>query len=186
MSAKDNFKIALREIFLTKPANSTEKPDISVEYSKRTAVYDFFDADTSVFAACSRIEGNVYSGGHIRVNGSVKGSITAKGNVFAKGFIDGDISCNAVCFTVCEVHGNISAVTDLKIESGSVIHGDLASKNLFCSGEVHGDFFISGHVHLSETALVYGNIRSKSITMAKGAVFSGKLEAADTYLKSSD
>ena len=178
MSAKENFKTALGDIFLTKPTTVVSKT--IVMESAPAASYDVFDADTSVISSCSHIDGNVYSENHIRINGTVTGNVVAKGNVFAKGQINGDISCHSICLSSCEVCGNVSAVADAKIESGSVIHGDVAAKNLFSSGAIHGNLFIGAHVHFSGMALTFGSLRAKTVTMEDGAGFSGQVYTSNT------
>jgi cytoskeletal protein CcmA (bactofilin family) len=172
MSAKENLKTALVEIFLTKPATEIGKP--GRHESDATVSYDLFDADTSVLSARSRVDGNIYSENHIRINGTVTGNVVAKGNIYAKGKINGDISCHSICLSSCEIFGNISAVSDVKVEIGSVIHGDVAAKNLFSSGEINGNLFIGGHVHFSGMSLNFGSLRAKTVTMEDGAVFSGQ------------
>ena len=184
MGVKENFKTALSEIFLTKPTVNVGN-SVAIE-SPLAAEYDVVDFDTSVISSCSHIDGNMYSENHIHINGTVFGNVVAKGNILAKGQINGDISCHSICLSNCEVCGNISAVADAKIGPGSVIRGDIAAKNLFSSGAIHGNVFVGAHVHFSDTSCTCGSLRAKTVSMEDGACFSGQFNTKNVLREHSE
>jgi cytoskeletal protein CcmA (bactofilin family) len=174
MSAANNFKIALREIFLGS-SFSDEQPSLKqVEVTEPSATFSFYDSDTTVVSRKSRIEGNVYSEGHLNVSGFVDGNIAAKGNVSAAGIINGDLNCNALVFEFGEINGEVSAVSNVTIGENAIVNGNLYAKNLNAAGKVMGRLVVTEHAHFQSTAVISGDIKSKTISADQGAVLDGR------------
>jgi cytoskeletal protein CcmA (bactofilin family) len=55
----------------------------------------------------------------------------------------------------------------------AVINGDVFVENLMLSGTVHGNIYVTGEVHLNNTAKVVGNINYSSLSIVPGAVHEG-------------
>ncbi|MDR2455019.1 MAG: polymer-forming cytoskeletal protein [Deltaproteobacteria bacterium] len=55
----------------------------------------------------------------------------------------------------------------------AVINGDVFVENLILSGTVHGNIYVTGEVHLNNTAKVVGNVNYSSLSIVPGAVHEG-------------
>jgi cytoskeletal protein CcmA (bactofilin family) len=55
----------------------------------------------------------------------------------------------------------------------ATINGDMFVENLILSGTVHGNIYVTGEVHLNNTAKVVGNINYSSLSIVPGAVHEG-------------
>ena len=55
----------------------------------------------------------------------------------------------------------------------ATIHGDIFVGNLILSGTVNGNIYVTGEVHLNNTAKVVGNINYSSLSIVPGAVHEG-------------
>ena len=55
----------------------------------------------------------------------------------------------------------------------AVLNGDIFVENLILSGTVHGNIYVTGEVHLNNTAKVVGNINYSSLSIVPGAIHEG-------------
>ncbi len=77
------------------------------------------------------IEGTLSSEGNIRIDGNVKGLINVKGSLFigTTGVINADITAER-CSIAGKVYGNMNVSQDTVLEEGSLLKGDINTKEL--------------------------------------------------------
>jgi cytoskeletal protein CcmA (bactofilin family) len=91
------------------------------------------------------VEGNLKARGSIRVDGRVVGDIDSAPEdgvtvvVGVQGRVEGDITAKRV-MVAGQVHGNVQAVAEVELLSGSVAHGNIrcASISVAHGAKVHG------------------------------------------------
>ena len=108
---------------------------------------------------------------------TIKGDIESTGSVDVKGGIEGNITCNGKLVVTGVVHGN-SASSEFfadaaKIGVGSVIIGNITATSAVIAGAVKGDIDVQGPVVVDTSAVVMGNIKSRSVQINNGAVIEG-------------
>ena len=108
---------------------------------------------------------------------TIKGDIESTGSVDVKGGIEGNITCNGKLVVTGVVHGNSTSseffADAAKIGVGSVIIGNITATSAVIAGAVKGDIDVQGPVVVDTSAVVMGNIKSRSVQINNGAVIEG-------------
>lgn len=94
---------------------------------------------------------------------NVEGDFIAAGNVIVEGSISGTLKT--------EKH--------LTVGERAKITADVSAGNAVVSGEIHGDIKVKESLELMSTAKVFGDIRTKTLSVAPGAIMNGKCVAGD-------
>ena len=68
---------------------------------------------------------------------------------------------------------SMSSATDVKIGLGSVIIGNITASSAVIAGAIKGDIDVQGPVVVDTSAVVMGNIKSRSVQINNGAVIEG-------------
>lgn len=71
------------------------------------------------------------------------------------------------------ITGEVTSENGIRLEQGAVLMGNLTATSAVIAGAVKGDMDVKGPVVLHPTAVVVGNIRSKSVRIDTGAVIEG-------------
>ncbi len=71
------------------------------------------------------------------------------------------------------ITGEIVCTNKLRVGAGAVIIGNITAPDAVIAGAVKGDIDVKGPVALRSTAVVVGNIRSRSVQVDPGAVVEG-------------
>ena len=87
--------------------------------------------DVSILSHGVKIEGNLFSEGNVRIDGIVVGNVTVNGNLtIGDGSkIEGEVKARNITMSG-KVDGKVSALEKLRMESRSVLKGDLVTKFL--------------------------------------------------------
>jgi cytoskeletal protein CcmA (bactofilin family) len=112
----------------------------------------------SLIGASTRIEGNVFFKGGLRIDGHVKGSVISE---------SGDTSM-------------------LVISEQAKVEGEIRVAHLVVNGEVVGPVYSSELLELQPKARITGDVNYKALEMHGGALVSGKLthdQVGDQVLK---
>lgn len=170
----------------SKPVTETEiesSPSVKTEPGK--------SAGATAIAMGTTVEGNVSANGGLSIDGTVNGDVSAnegvtvfrhgivngnilsKGRVSIRGKVSGDISGNGVSLEKTTITGSITSLGSITIGPGAVVIGNISAENAVITGAVNGDIDVKGHVVLEASAIVKGNIRSKSVQVANGAAVDG-------------
>jgi len=129
--------------------------------------------ETAVITAGMTITGDVISRGSIEILGKVKGNVEILGKLNVSGTIEGDSKAAEVFADSAHVTGKVTAEGTIKIGQNSVIIGDIVASSAVIAGAVKGDIDVQGPVILDASAIVMGNIKSKSVQINNGAVIEG-------------
>ena len=87
--------------------------------------------DVSIISNGVKIEGNLFSLGNVRIDGSVFGNVTVNGNLTIgdSSELNGEIKATNITMSG-KIIGKVNAHEKLKLESKSVLKGDLTTKYL--------------------------------------------------------
>lgn len=131
------------------------------------------DTDVTVIAAGAVITGSIQSEGSVAVYGQVKGDITCKKKFIASGQVAGDVDAGEIFINKATIDGKVVSGGNLKVGSGSVIQGDVYGQTAVIAGAVKGEIDIKGPVIIDNTAVIKGNIKSRSVQINNGAIIDG-------------
>jgi cytoskeletal protein CcmA (bactofilin family) len=98
-------------------------------------------------------------------------SVKLKGNLKS----DGDIIVDGV------VAGEIKTKGSVKIGKNANIIANIKAKNVSVSGAVQGNIEATDRLELLETGKVLGDVSANVLSIAAGAVFSGKSQMNDSH-----
>lgn len=129
--------------------------------------------ETAVITAGMVITGDMISKGSIEILGKVKGNVEILGKLNVSGTIEGDSKAAEVFADSAHITGKVTADGTIKIGQNSVIIGDIIASSAVIAGAVKGDIDVQGPVILDASAIVMGNIKSKSVQINNGAVIEG-------------
>lgn len=146
------------------PAAKTVAPAAKPVYAK------------SVIGVGTTFEGNVTTHGDLEISGELKGNVYSEGKVVVMSNTTGNIKAATVSIFGCQVNGDIVTTGLLEIDATSSVNGNIIAGNIICAGTVTGDLDIKENFALSDSGVINGNIKMASMSVAKGAKITGKLE----------
>lgn len=129
--------------------------------------------ENSVITAGMTITGNVASKGSLEVKGTIIGDVETLGKLDVKGTIKGNSRAAEVFVESARINGEVHSESTIQISRSSVIIGSIFGKSAVIAGAVKGDIDVKGPVVLDTSAIVMGNIKSKSVQINNGAVIEG-------------
>ena len=119
------------------------------------------------------VNGDIEADGSLDLFGSVNGNIKILGKLNVTGKITGNSEAVEVYAQSANVIGDITSHGSVKIGNDSVIRGNIYATSAVIAGAVKGDIDVKGPVILDASAIVMGNIKSKSVQINNGAVIEG-------------
>ena len=87
--------------------------------------------------------------------------------------INGDINVNGDLLIYGEVSGNVTCKGTLHSAKGSIVKGNINSKNIFVNGAIEGDIEAKSKATLGKGSHLEGNLQASIITIEEGARFDG-------------
>lgn len=129
--------------------------------------------ETAVITAGMTINGDISSKGSIDVLGTINGNVESLGKLDIAGTINGDSKAAEIYAENANITGEVRSEGAIKIGQSSVIIGNIYATSAVIAGAVKGDIDVKGPVVLDTTAIVMGNIKSKSVQINNGAVIEG-------------
>lgn len=144
-----------------------EKPAVP-SYSGRT-----MSDEVAVITAGMKITGDLVSDGSMDVIGAIQGNIDIMGKLNVTGEITGNSKAAEFYAENAKITGEVRSEGSVKIGQSSVIIGNVFANSAVIAGAVKGDIDVHGPVILDTTAIVMGNIKSKSVQINNGAVIEG-------------
>lgn len=124
------------------------------------------------------INGNISSEGSLDVFGTVVGDITVKGKLNISGSITGNSNAAEIFADSAKITGEVISNGAVKVGQESVIIGNIAATSAVIAGAVKGNIDVHGPVILDTSAIVMGDIKSKSVQINNGAVIEGHCSQA--------
>lgn len=144
-----------------------------VQTEEKNAVDSFMEADTTYITKNTVINGDLRTDGCIDLIGTVNGAVSCDGKLIIGGFIKGDVQVGELYANAARVEGDVHVVDAAKIGVGTVIVGNVFAGSAVIAGAVKGDIDVQGPVIVDSTAVIMGNITSKSVQINNGAVIEG-------------
>ncbi len=129
--------------------------------------------DTTFITRGTVVHGDIESDGDIEIRGRVEGNIRCDGKLIVGGVVKGDIITGELYAEEANIAGEISARGTVKIGAGSVTVGNISADTAVVAGAVKGDMDVRDEVVFDSTAVVIGNIKSKSVDIRSGAIVEG-------------
>ena len=151
----------------TQMENERVQEDAAMETTMDTAavekadVSSLVEADTTYITKTTVINGDLQTDGCIDLIGTVNGAVSCDGKLIVGGSITGDVQ-------VGELY-----VDAAKIGVGTVVVGNVFAGSAVIAGAVKGDIDVQGSVIVDSTAVIMGNIKSRSEQINNGAVIEG-------------
>ena len=71
------------------------------------------------------------------------------------------------------VVGSEDTGTAISLAEDGEVDGDVRADNIFVAGVVHGNVYATGHLQLTPTARILGNVEYASLDIADGAIVQG-------------
>lgn len=152
--------------------SDVEKPELP----KETANHDTGSAtmeDVGVIAAGMTVAGDIISEGSVEIIGCVNGNVDIQGKLSIKGFITGNAKAPEICAEGARINGEIISDGLVRIGDSCVVIGNIYAASAVIAGAVKGDIDVKGPVVLDSSAIVKGNIKSKTVQINNGAIVEG-------------
>lgn len=112
------------------------------------------------------------------------GSETTLSIVSAGTTITGDIECGGVLKVEGRVDGSVRRARQVMLAKDGAIHGNVVADEIVVGGVVDGNVSASDRLELQPTAVVNGDISTKSIVVMEGARINGSVKMTELALVS--
>ncbi len=129
--------------------------------------------EVSVLTDSMIINGNIATEGALDVRGSIVGNVEALGKLNITGVIQGNSQAAEIYAEGAKITGELRSGGSVKIGQSTVIIGNIYANSAVIAGAVKGDIDVKGPVILDSSAIVMGDIKSKSVQINNGAVIEG-------------
>ncbi len=106
------------------------------------------------------------------LEGSSKDAVTIIGAAVK---VDGDFTGQGDIIVEGIVHGKLKTDHDVRIGGQAKVQAHIQAANASIAGEVRGNIKVKERLDLTETAKIFGDIETKVVSIAPGAVINGKL-----------
>lgn len=130
--------------------------------------------DTTYITKGTTIKGNIETDGGIDVIGTVEGDIKCAGKLIIGGTVEGNIDAGEVYANAAKIKGEVVTEGSVKIGVGTVVVGNVTATSAVIAGAVNGDIDVQGPVIVDSTAVIMGDIKSRSVQINNGAVIEGR------------
>lgn len=149
------------------PAAAESVVETSVSSAKNVA------NEVAVLTDSMIINGNIATEGALDVRGSIVGNVEALGKLNITGAIQGNSQAAEIYAEGAKITGELKSGGSVKIGQSTVIIGNIYANSAVIAGAVKGDIDVKGPVILDSSAIVMGDIKSKSVQINNGAVIEG-------------
>jgi len=151
-----------------------EKSDKGVKRTMESTANRMISDETAIITGGMTITGDILSEGSLDVIGNVTGNIDILGKLNVTGNINGNSKASEIYADGAKITGEVVSEGSVKIGQSSVIIGNITATSAVIAGAVKGDIDVKGPVILDTSAIVMGDIKSKSVQINNGAVIEGK------------
>ncbi len=129
--------------------------------------------DSAVITKGTTIKGDIESTGSLEIVGTVTGNVTCSGKLTITGKVTGSSSANEIFADAARIEGEVVSEGTVKIGVGSIIIGNVTATSAVIAGAVNGDIDVNGPVIIDSSAVIMGDIKSKSVQINNGAIIEG-------------
>ena len=151
----------------TKEEKKDRKIDINAIFNQP------YSDEVSNITAGMVINGDITSQGSLELVGAVHGNINVSGKMSITGVIEGNSQAAEIYAESAKITGEVRSLGTVKVGQETVIIGNIFATSAVIAGAIKGDIDVHGPVILDTTAIVMGNIKSKSVQINNGAVIEG-------------
>ena len=177
---KDNIEVQKeKEMSEEKDVNSinavAEETTQKIEETKPEMNFNVDEADTETtyITKGTKIKGDLETDGSIDIIGVVEGNVTCQGKIVVGGQVTGNITAGELYANNAKIQGDVKSYGSVKVGVGSMIIGGIEGESAVIAGAVNGDIDVKGPVIVDSTAVIMGNIKSRSVQINNGAVIEG-------------
>lgn len=163
----EEVEIPKQEPVYTPPVVERKMPDLSKPSSKSVS------GEVSVLTESMIINGNIATEGALEVRGRIVGNVEALGKLNITGEIQGNSQAAEIYAEGARITGELRSHGSIKVGQNAVVLGNVYANSAVIAGAVRGDLDIRGPVILDSSAIVMGDIKSKSVQINNGAVIEG-------------
>lgn len=146
-----------------------EKNEITTNATQSEAPLD----ELTEITKATILDGNIITEGSMNVYGKIKGNVACRGKLVICGTIVGASRAAEIYTNNAKVDGDVTSDGSIKVGNGSIIIGNVYGTSAVIAGAVKGDIDVHGPVIIDGTAVVQGNIRSRSVQINNGAAIEG-------------
>lgn len=94
--------------------------------------------------------------------------------------LTGNISCGGVLKVEGKIAGNVLSARQVMLAKGGTIEGDVAAQEVVVGGVIEGHVAASERLELQPTAVVNGDITTKSVIVMEGAKINGGVKMTES------
>lgn len=163
----EEVELPVEEEIYVAPAAAPQKTESMMNSSKRVT------DEVSVITESMIINGNLATEGGLDIRGSIVGNIEALGKLNINGVIQGNSQAAEIYAENAKITGELKSSGSIKVGQSTVIIGNVYATSAVIAGAVKGDIDVKGPVILDSSAIVMGDIKSKSVQINNGAVIEG-------------
>lgn len=131
------------------------------------------DSETTYITKGTKISGDLDTDGSIDIIGTIEGNVSCKGKVVVGGTVKGTVTAGELYANSARIEGDVKSYGSVKVGVGSMIIGSIVGESAVIAGAVNGDIDVQGPVIVDSTAVIMGNIKSRSVQINNGAVIEG-------------
>lgn len=128
------------------------------------------------FAPGTSMEGTLRSDSDVEIVGDFKGEIASDGKVTIHSNTQSSIAAAELVLVDCSLTGDAMVGGDVSINEKSSVAGNIRAANIICSGVIRGNLNVQSNITLTENAQVFGDIKTGTLAMSRGAKVSGKID----------
>lgn len=170
-AVEDTLAKQIGEMEEMEQTQQTAAMDTNVTMDKE--VHAQLEADTTYITKTTTIQGDLQTDGCVDLIGTVNGSVSCDGKLIVGGTIKGDVKAGELYANAARIEGEVHVTDSAKIGVGTVIVGNVYAGSSVIAGAVKGDIDVQGPVIVDSTAVIMGNIKSRSVQINNGAVIEG-------------
>lgn len=140
------------------------------------------DSRRTVLAEGTVVHGSVSSASAIELHGEVYGDILSQEDLTLTGKLEGNASGRNIDLRGGRIKGNIQATGRVRLDSESIVLGNIRAGTLLLNGRVKGNLDIKDSVALDVNAAVAGNVIAGKLSIAEGAMLQGEVRISSADL----
>lgn len=129
--------------------------------------------ESAVITKGTSIKGDIESNGSLEIVGSVTGNVTCSGKLTITGEVMGNSQASEIFADAAKVEGEVVSEGTVKIGVGSIVIGNVTATSAVIAGAIKGNIDVNGPVIVDSSAVIFGDIKSRSVQINNGAVIEG-------------
>lgn len=133
-------------------------------------------SNCTFLAEGTSMEGSLRCVNDVEICGDFKGELYTEGKATIHANTMSNVTAGDLVLVDCSLTGDAQVKNTVTVNEKSTITGNVAAANLICSGTIRGNLTVSGNITLTESAQVFGDIKSDTLAISRGAKVSGKVE----------